>query len=74
MVTGNLATEDLDSRLTAGRNKVKEGSTESRSFSTLPPRKPICSRGEGWVEIVLPGRRPHRVDSILATDLLCVLG
>lgn len=47
MVTGNLTTEDSDSRLTGGRNKVKEGSTESRSLSTLPQVDDLQHGSEG---------------------------
>lgn len=74
MVTGNLATEDLDSRLTGGRNMVRVGSMCLR-------RSPHCPRethmmvewrfdreGHSW------DWGPQRVDGILAPDLLCVPG
>ena len=61
MVTGNLATEDLDSRLTGRRNKVKVGSTVSGPLSTLPQGS--C-RGEGSVENILRGMRPTELTAL----------
>lgn len=48
MVTGNLATEDLDSKLTGGRNKVRMGSTMSGSLSTVP----LGSQDGGGVKVL----------------------
>lgn len=74
MVTGNLATEDLDSRLTAERKRVREVSSVSGSPSTLPREAP-ARRGWGF-----GGQRPGWAETedlmeslaALAPDLLCV--
>lgn len=56
MVTGNLAVEDSDVRLTRGRNKVRAGSAVSGPLSMLPQGNP-CNAGvksgrqcPGWGE------------------------
>lgn len=48
MVTGNFAIEDLDVRLTGGRNQVREGSTVSGSLPMLPQGNPCKAGVKVW--------------------------